>query len=176
MEWLTSEQRANLFDVFIRDAFHLEMRDEYNVEDEAEPLRKWQDGTWQDPEAADWWEPWLAKMRKATGEGKSVRRLRIVTEPITDYTRFLWEGTRYNTSAGEDVRWLPRHLVPRETKFPDEDFWLFDDSWMVFNHFNEAERSMRMERVIDPAIVDACVRLRDQLWPAAIPHNQYEPA
>ncbi|MGH3341346.1 MAG: DUF6879 family protein [Carbonactinosporaceae bacterium] len=175
MEWLTIEQRANLFSTFERDAFHLEMRDEYNVEDEVEPLRNWRNGEWRDPEAAEWWEPWLMKMRNATNAGKRVRRLRIVTEPITDYTRFLWEGTRYNVSAGEDVRWLPRHLVPEGTVFPENDFWLFDESWVAFNYFNEDERSMRMERVTDPSAVELCMRISDRLWPLAVPHNEYKP-
>jgi hypothetical protein len=174
MQWLTDEQRANLFTGFDRDAFHLEMRDMYSVEDEVEPLRKWRNGEWQDPEAADWWEPWLVKIRNATGAGRAVRRLRIISEPITDYTRFLWEGTRYNVSAGEEVRWLPRHLVPERTAFPENDFWLFDDSRLIFNHFDEVERSMRMEQADDPSVVDLCVRLRDHLWPLGIPHSEYK--
>jgi hypothetical protein len=41
MEWLTDRERQGLFGSFERDAFHLEMRDEYHIEDEAEPLRMW---------------------------------------------------------------------------------------------------------------------------------------
>ncbi|WP_119728605.1 DUF6879 family protein [Thermomonospora amylolytica] len=175
MEWLTDEERQGLFDTFERDAFHLEMRDVYRVEDEVEPLRKWRQGVWTEEEAAQWWEPWLVKMRKATGEGRTVRRLRIVTEPITDYTRFLWEGTRFNVSAGEDVRWLPRHLVPEGTVLPPEDVWLFDDSRLIFNHFDEQALSMRMERVRDPEMIALVVQVRDALWPLAIPHEEYRP-
>ncbi len=176
MEWLTEQERGELFDHFQRDAFHLEMRDEYLVEDEVEPLRKWRAGRWTDEEAAEWWEPWLAKMRRVTGAGMTVRRLRIVSEPITDYTRFLWEGSRFNTSAGEEIRWLPRTEIPEGVELPPEDLWLFDDSQLIFNHFFEGTLSMRMERVSDPALVALCVRARDRLWPLATPHAEYKPA
>lgn len=175
MSWLSDEERAGLFDTFERDAFHLEMRDVYRVQDEVEPQRKWRDGEWTDAEAAEWWEPWLAKMRRVTGQGRTVRRLRIVTEPITDYTRFLWEGTRFNVSAGEDVRWLPRHLVPDDVELPPEDLWLLDDTRLILNHFDEPALSMRMEQVEDPDLIALVVDSRDRLWPLAIPHAEYRP-
>jgi len=175
MEWLTDRERQGLFGSFERDAFHLEMRDEYHIEDEAEPLRMWRKGEWTDEMAREWWAPWLAKIRGATQARKTVRRLRIITEPITNYTRFLWEGSRFNVSAGEDVRWLPRHLVPEGTALPAEDLWLFDDSRLVFNHFDEHALSMRMERVADRSLIAQAVDARDRLWPLAIPHDEYRP-
>lgn len=175
MTLLSGEERARLFDTFERDAFHLEMRDLYLVEDEVEPQRKWRAGEWTHAEAAEWWEPWLAKMRQATSAGKTVRRLRIVTEPITDYSRFLWEGTGFNTSAGEDVRWLPRHLVPADIELPPEDLWLFDDTDLIFNHFDEQALTMSMERVENPELVKLTTTARDRLWPVAIPHTEYRP-
>lgn len=175
MQWLTNQQRAGLLADYHRDAFHLEMRDLYNVEDELEPLRKWRAGEWHDPDAADWWEPWLAKVRQATVAGRTVRRLRIVTEPITEYTRFLWDGTRYNVSAGEDVRWLPRQRLPNSVDLPDQDFWLLDDTRLIFNHFDDTRRSMRMEEVTDANLAHRCARLRDQLWPLAVRHGDYRP-
>ncbi|SDU77085.1 DUF6879 family protein [Jiangella alkaliphila] len=175
MTWLSNEERAGLFDTFDFDAFHLEMRDVYVVEDEVEPQRKWRAGEWTDAEAAEWWEPWLAKMRRASATGRTVRRLRIVTEPISDYTRFLWEGTRFNVSAGEDVRWLPRDQVPPDVVLPPEDLWLFDDERLIFNHFDEASQSMRMERVDDAAMIKFVVAARDRLWPLAVRHAEYQP-
>ncbi len=176
MEWLTDGERQALFGAFERDAFHLEMRDEYHVAEEVEPLRLWRKGEWTDELAREWWEPWLVKIRAATQVGKTVRRLRIITEPITDYTRFLWEGTRFNVSAGEDVRWLPRHRVPEGIPLPPEDLWLFDDSRLIFNHFDEQALSMRMERVTDPSSTAQTVRIRDRLWPVSISHDEYQPA
>jgi uncharacterized protein DUF6879 len=169
------QERQELFSTFEQDAFHLEMRDEYHVEDELEPLHLWSKGEWTEQAAAEWWEPWLVKIRAATGAGKTVRRIRIVTEPITDYTRFLWQGTRFNISAGEEVRWLPRHRVPSGVILPPEDLWLLDGSRLIFNHFDESTLSMNMERVTDPNMIARTVRVRDQLWPSAIPHSAYRP-
>jgi hypothetical protein len=61
--------------------------------------------------------------------GKTVRRVRVISEPITDYIRWEHVNTVLNLEVGEDIRWLPRHRLPDELIFPVDgnDWWLFDD-------------------------------------------------
>lgn len=175
MELVSSEQRDKLFRTFERDAFHLELRDIYGNPLEDEPLVKWRAGILDD---RDWLQPWLAMIREVTACGKMVRRLRVVTEPVTEYVRFEWEITPDNLAAGEDIRWLPRHRIPAGTVFPRGglDWWLFDDQLAAFGHFDDDGRVKGSEIVTDPAVVAECASLRDRLWPLGIRHSEYKPA
>jgi uncharacterized protein DUF6879 len=175
MELMTPDERDKLFDTFTRDAFHLELRDVYGNPLEDEPLRKWLAG---EPDDLAWLQPWLSRMRAVTRTGRTVRRVRVITEPMTDYIRYEWEGTPDNLAAGEDIRWLPRHQVPEGFVFPlnDSDWWLFDDHLLAVGHFDDTGRVLGSELVTDERTVAECARARDQLWELAIPHAEYKPA
>ena len=55
----------------------------------------------------------LAQMDIPGGEkaGRSVRRVRIVSEPLSDYQRWSYSIAYPMVEAGEDIRWVPRRLV-----------------------------------------------------------------
>lgn len=112
-----------------------------------------------------------------TSTGKVIRRLRVVTEPVTEYVRFEWEITPDNLAAGEDIRWLPGTFSPAGIVFPRAglDWWLFDDRLVASGYFHDDGRVKGSEVVTDPAIVGQCVSVRDQLWPLAIRHSDYMP-
>ncbi|MEV7090826.1 DUF6879 family protein [Streptomyces sp. NPDC093085] len=67
----------------------------------------WQEG--RVSEAATAYRGWTDLVRKATARGVVVRRARIVSEPLSDYTRCEYDVTgAVNLAGGEQVRWLPR--------------------------------------------------------------------
>jgi hypothetical protein len=101
----------------------------------------------------------------------------VVTEPLSEYFRWIHEVTRLNQHAGEDIRWLPRHRLPEDLDLPVDgnDFWIFDDHIVTVGHFDANGRILGSQLVTDPAVVAACARTRDELWPAAIPHDAYRP-
>jgi hypothetical protein len=171
----TAEQRNALFDTLERDAFHLELRDAYYVDSEDESYRRWKLGEAQDPREQE--RPWLRRMKRVIKSGKTVRRVRVVTEPVSEYIRFEYDCTPENLAAGEDIRWLPRHLVPEDITLPLEgrDWWLFDDHLVAAGYFDEHGRSMGSEISSDPALVRLCVSVRDRLWEIAVPHSEYRP-
>jgi hypothetical protein len=175
MRLLTAEQRNALFDTLERDAFHLELRDSYYVDSEDESYRRWKRGDPPDPRELE--RPWLQRMRRVIKSGKTVRRVRVVTEPLSEYIRFEYDSTLENLMAGEDIRWLPRHLVPEDVTFPLEgrDWWLFDDSLIAAGHFDEHGRSLGSDVSTDPALIRQCGSVRDRLWPIAVPHGEYRP-
>jgi hypothetical protein len=175
MELMTPAQRDDLLVEFERDAFHLELRQHYAADSEAGPFARWRHREHDD---FIWLEPWLARVRAAVSRGKVIRRVRVVTEPLTEYFRWVHEVTRLNQEAGEDIRWLPRHRLPEDLPLPvnGNDFWIFDDRLVTVGHFDSDGRILGSELVTDPDIVAQCASIRDVLWPMATPHSVYGPA
>lgn len=174
MDLITSAQRDELFDTFTRDAFHLELRDDYGSPIEDTPYARWRRG---EPDDFAWLDAWTALMKRVTGSGRSVRRVRVVSEPHSEYVRWEHSLTRLNVEVGEDIRWLPRHRLPEDSDFPvgGNDWWLFDDRLLAVGHFDAEGRVLGSELIEEPAIVAQCIRVRDQLWTAALPHIEYKP-
>jgi hypothetical protein len=152
----------------------LELKDSYGAAYEDAPLSRWLRGQSDD---FAWLQPWLERVRRATQSGRTVRRVRVVSEPLTDYIRWEHSVTLHNQEAGEDIRWLPRRLLPEDIALPagGNDWWLFDDELVTVGHFHEDGRVKGSELVTDPGVVSECIRVRDHLWSIAIPHNEYEP-
>lgn len=175
MGLLTASQRDALFDTFERDAFHLELRDNYHVDSEDESYLRWKRG--EPPDPGEFQRPWLQRVRQVAMSGKTVRRVRVITEPISEYIRFEYDGTPQNISAGEDIRWLPRNHVPKDIVFPLEglDWWLFDGYLVAAGHFDDHGRPIGSEISTEPALIRQCVSVRDRLWSIAIPHSEYRP-
>ncbi|MFH9075141.1 DUF6879 family protein [Streptomyces alboflavus] len=158
-----------------RSAVHLEMRDVYAVDYEKGPFADWKKGFRHDPtaERASWWRPWLDLIQDTVGRGVTVRRARIVSEPVSEYTRFLYDGTFTNVAAGEQVRWLPRRRTGA-IALPGNDFWLFDGRWVHWNHF-AGDGSSTGEEVTDaPDSAKLCAEAFEAVWARATPHDQYE--
>lgn len=109
MEPISAEERGQFLTTFRREAVYLEMRDVYSTEIERDRFQTWLRGEPLDPEVeAEWWRPWRELMKRNNEAGKKLRRLRIVSEPVTDYVRFEWLDAGQLVRAGEDLRWLPR--------------------------------------------------------------------
>ncbi|MER8068016.1 DUF6879 family protein [Streptomyces sp. NPDC094034] len=174
MDLITSAQRDELFDSFTHDAFHLELRDDYGSPVEDTPYARWQRG---EPDDFRWLDPWMALMKRAIAEGRTVRRVRVVSEPHSRYVGWEHSLTRLNLEAGEDIRWLPRHQLPEGITLPvaGNDWWLFDDQLLAVGHFDSEGRVLGSELIEDPETVAECVRVRNRLWAAAIPHVDYRP-
>ncbi|MFF4038615.1 DUF6879 family protein [Streptomyces sp. NPDC001816] len=152
-------------------AVHLEMRDSYMTDDPV--FIAWQQGRPFDP--AEEYRSWSDLTREVTGRGVVVRRARIVSEPVSDYIR--WEHSltaAHNIAAGEEVRWLPRHRTT-DLALPGVDFWLFDGTTVVFNHFTGDGQwaDLGMETVTEPAVAKLCSTAFEAVWERAIPHAQY---
>ncbi|RDG37312.1 DUF6879 family protein [Streptomyces corynorhini] len=172
MNLLTSAQRDELFDSVTHDAFHLELRDDYGSPVEDTPYARWQRG---EPDDFVWLDPWRARMRRVIEGGRTVRRVRVVSEPHSPYVRWEHSLTRLNLEAGEDIRWLPRHRLAEHLSFPvaGNDWWLFDDRLLAVGHFDHDGRVLGSELIEDPKTVAECIRVRDQLWSVSIPHAEY---
>ncbi|MFI1963091.1 DUF6879 family protein [Streptomyces pathocidini] len=173
MELISGVERNKLFESFAHDAFHLELRDDYSVPAEDGPYESWLRGIVDN----SFMGPWIQLMKRATEAGKTVRRVRVVTEPHSPYIKWEYATAHVNEEAGESIRWLPRHWLPDGLAFPVDgnDWWLFDDMLLAVGHFDDAGRVLGSELIDDPKTVGECVRVRDLLWADAIQHSEYRP-
>lgn len=154
-----------------QSAVHLEMRDTYFTNPRFEA---WADGEridWDD--RASWWRPYHQSIADAVARGVTVRRARVVSEPVTDYIAWEHYQTRANVEAGELVRWLPRHRA-WDLLLPGTDLWIFDGRLMRVHHFSGAGEWVSKELCDDPAVVLPHAAAFEQVWERATPHDQYE--
>ncbi len=150
------------------EAFRLEVRERYNEPEETEQLRRFLAGA---PDYA-WNEEWAAMMRQRTAAGQRMQRVRIVTEPHSDYTRFGLDLARINVAAGEDIRYLPRDRA-KDLDLPDHDFWLIDSSKVGILRFGQDDVLRSAEIPTDPAVVVGHCHWRDVAWHHAVPYGEY---
>jgi hypothetical protein len=114
---------------FERSAFRLETLPEYNVPQEAEMVARFKRG---EPVDLPDDHPWLKRVRHHCRVGKVMRRVRVVTYPLTDYLRMEMAWYRKSVAAGEDIRITETRL--------SGDFWLFDDQTVVVLHYDSEGR------------------------------------
>ncbi|WP_326611617.1 hypothetical protein OIE62_19375 [Streptomyces scopuliridis] len=164
---------AELLRTAEESAVHLEMRDAYGVENENEEFAAWRKGKRLDPSnRATWWRPWLDLVQEVTNKGVTMRRARIVSEPVSDYIRFEHHGTFTNVAAGEQIRWLPRRSASDLT-LPGNDFWLFDGRLVQFNIFDGEGRWVHTDQTEEPAAVRLCASAFEAVWERGVPHEKY---
>jgi hypothetical protein len=169
VELLQADAFDELFRSFQQTAFHLELQDSYHTPEEAGPFDLFLAS---EPDDFAWHQSWLDLVREATVAGKRITRARLVTVPHGDYTRWGLTVAPLNIEAGEDIRWLPRHLAA-DLSLTTDDYWLFDDKRVVFTIFEPNGRFAGGASTVDPVIVEHCRRTRDEVWALAIPHDEY---
>ncbi|MET9077652.1 DUF6879 family protein [Streptomyces sp. NPDC004232] len=151
-------------------AVHLEMRDSYMKSDPA--YTDWNAGAAIEP--AERWADWLSLVSEATSRGVKVRRARIVSEPVSRYIRFEYEVTEgLNIAAGEEVRWLSRRNATG-IALPGNDFWLFDSSRLLVNHFDGEGEWLEPSLSTDFQELELCASAFEAVWELGIPHAEYE--
>ncbi|KQV12447.1 hypothetical protein ASE03_30650 [Kitasatospora sp. Root187] len=154
---------------------HLEMRDHYMLDDPE--FIAWQQGKRLDPaDRESWWRSWLDVVVETTGRGVAMRRLRVVSEPVTDYIRYEYDVTFPNVAAGEDVRWLPRSRAG-DLLLPGLDGWVMDDQVVILHHFTGEGQwaGPGMEVRVDPALAKQYIVACEAAWERATPHAEYRP-
>lgn len=168
---LAGDDFEALFSQFAHTAFRLEVRESYaGMPYEVEPLRQFLAG---EPSVdLDWTTGYRNLVSEHATAGRRITRVRIVSEPWSDYTRFgVWlaAGT---IAAGEDIRYLPRshHAI---TELPDYDYWLFDSSRLYVLHFTPEDNLIGAEPVTDATQIVTANAARDAAWHFAETRDKY---
>lgn len=157
-----------------QSAVHLEMRDAYAVDNETGRYADWKTGHRHDPDDREtWWRPWHSLIAETVARGVEVRRARIVSEPVSEYIRFEYDGTFMNVVAGELVRWLPRRQAS-DLALPGNDCWVFDAKTVRFGHFSGDGQYLGEEWTEEPDVARLCSSAFEAVWQRAIPHREFK--
>jgi hypothetical protein len=122
-----------------------------------------------------WFQNWLTMIREATTAGRRFTRVRVVSLPLTDYSRFGIFCSGYTGEAGEDIRYLARDEA-EAAGLPDYDYWLFDSSKLVKMHFDAAENFLGGEVIGDPHEIVQANYWRDAAWHKALRRDHFAAA
>ncbi|MFI0717835.1 DUF6879 family protein [Streptomyces sp. NPDC021224] len=160
----------------VRSAIHLELRDSYMLDDPG--FAAFQQGhRLHLADRGSWWNGWHDAVAAAVARGVTVRRARVVSEPLHPYGLYEYDLTPGNLEAGEEVRWLGRRQAVG-LLLPATDFWVFDDNTVLFHHFTgEGQLAADgREYRTDPAMAKTLGAVFGAVWERATPHTEYTPA
>jgi hypothetical protein len=158
-----------LYRGFEREALHLETRDAYGTAVELLHMAKWAAGV---PDDLKWLRGWCTMLQEHVKAGRSIRRARIVSEPLSDYQRWSCSIAWPMVEAGEDIRWVPRRLVS-SIALPGNDFYLFDDRLAVFLSYAGNGLAVGKLSSAGPADLRLCRSAFEAVWKLSIPHREY---
>ncbi|MBB6381057.1 hypothetical protein BKA01_008334 [Pseudonocardia eucalypti] len=164
------ETLSELLSSFDAEALHLEMRDAYGTAAELPHLAKWLAG---EPDDTEWLKPWFDKVRTGVQAGKVFKRARVISEPVSDYQRWVLNDSHHFVEAGEDIRWVPRSRVST-VALPGNDFWLFDNQTVVFLIFAGNGLVVDRQKTGDRAAIELCRSAFDAVWELSIPDSEYK--
>lgn len=170
---LTGDQLNELFHTVRRSAFRLETRDRYNVPTEREPIRRFLAG---DPdEGYLGTHPWNDMTRAAAREGRPFSRVRVVSVPLGDYSRYALWSAQGNLRSGEEIRYLDRgqaHALGLPVR-PPHDAWLLDDERVAVLRFDDDDRFLGVELHGDAATVEQHRQWREIAWKASVSRDEF---
>lgn len=115
---------------------------------------------------------WLTMIREATSEGRRFTRVRVVSLPLTDYSRFSYAVAQQNNAAGEDIRYLTRDQA-EVAGLPNHDYWLFDSRKLAMMHFGDDDRFVGAEIVEGPEEIVQHNYWRDAAWHDAVRRDDF---
>jgi hypothetical protein len=155
--------------LFKRSAYRLELLDEYDSPRTRLRVARFLAGQPDDPEVRAYWDRVVGEARQV---GKTMQRVHVITEPLTDYLRFELAFYRGSVLAGEDIRILSGDLAAG-LDLPDFDYWLFDDERAAVMYYGDHGSWLHTEIVTEPSFVADCGRWRTQALSRAIPLGDY---
>ena len=155
-----------------RSFVHLETRDSYGTEIELPHRAQWRRGEQDDFAWLGWW---LEMLRDHRSAGRTCRRLRIVSEPLSEYQRWTLSHAALFVEAGEDIRYLPRPRLVTVALPGSGDFYVFDDAQVLFLHYAGSGTNTCFEVTEQPQVVEACRKAFEACWDLATPFRDYRP-
>lgn len=119
---------------------------------------------------------WQAMIREHVAAGRSLRRVHVVEEPLSDYIRYELAAYAPNAQAGEDVRLIPVAVGAWPANVPRHDYWLFDDERLWLMDYSPSGALDAVRLVDDPIAIEQHRRWRDAAIASSIRLADYEAA
>lgn len=151
-----------------RHYLKLELRDSYQIDHDLLT-------TWRHAPSTVLAGPALAWQNRVAGDlsaGRTWLRLRVVSEPLSEYHRFAYEFAGPGVDAGEQMRYLPRRLASA-IPLPGNDCFVLDDHTAMFNVLDGDNNRVDIQLTTDPDIVKFCRDTFGAAWALATPYNEY---
>jgi hypothetical protein len=117
-------------------------------------------------------QSWLDMLREATTEGRRFARVRVVSLPLTDYSRFGIWCAQLTNGAGEDIRYVTRDVADA-AGLPRHDYWLFDSRLLVRMHFDDNDAFLGGEIIEDAEEIVQHNYWRDAAWHHAVRRDDF---
>jgi hypothetical protein len=160
--------------LFDHSAYRLELLDWYTSPKTEERLTRFLAG---EKVTAAERAGWLAMLDGYRATGKTIARVHVISEPVSDYLRY--ELACYESSAdhGEDIRILDADVADR-LDLPVFDYWLFDEAfpgkaWVAVQIYRGRGEWLGADVSTDPGFVADCRRWRETAMSNAIPLSDY---
>ncbi|WP_026414035.1 DUF6879 family protein [Actinomadura oligospora] len=169
MDSISMERRNELIDAAVR-VLKLELRDDYGVDQAL--LAAWRGSG--SAAVASFIDQWADDVRVDFARGQRTRRIRVVSEPLSEYQRFIFDIQDAAVDAGEDIRWLPRRFAST-LLLPGNDMFVLDEATLMFNVLDGANQCAEIQFADDPGQVKSCLGAFEAAWARAIPHQDYRP-
>ncbi|MEV6303401.1 DUF6879 family protein [Actinoplanes sp. NPDC051861] len=150
-----------------RSFIHLETRDAYGTEVELPHMAKWASG---EPDDYAWLGWWLDMLQSHRAAGRTCRRARVVSEPLSTYQQWTKSHVRLFVEAGEDIRYVSRPRLVDVMLPGSGDFYVFDDETALFLHYAGNGTNASFEIAEDPQIVQACMTAFSAVWDLTKPN------
>lgn len=163
------------FHRFQRSCFRLECLQHYSGSGEDDSISSFLAG--ESPQPHPGKREWMALVRAAVSDGRTMQRVHVIREPLTPYATFeiAWSYA-YNVAAGEDVRLVSLaedEAWPCGIPRPGGDFWLFDDRELFQMHYEPDGRWLGITHIDERARVETACRFRASAVGLAQPWMSY---
>lgn len=161
---ITEDEFVQLLESFSHSAWRFEQQRAYVIDYEEDQFAAFVDGDPRPPTENPGLAAWLDLVKAKTSAGKTVSRVRIVDEPMTDYQRWLQWVERWNREAGEDIQYTTRAYAERSGLLPclgGGDCWLLDDSQLVLFTYDDRGAETGMEVLVDEPELAEARRVRE---------------
>ena len=133
----------NYFDSFKKSAFRVETLQSYNVDEEKEAYKYFQ----QHKQLLDgFWKDWHDIIKQAKLRWAIMQRVHLIHFPITPYISFEMEFYKKSMMYWEEIFYLPFEDCSVEV---DSDFWIFDDITVLKMLYGEDGSFLKFEEIKD---------------------------
>ncbi len=171
MRPIDPEEFRHLIATFRTSAVHLETRDAYGTAVELPHMAQWKAGELDD---LGWMRDYCDTVRAHVAAGRTIRRARIVSEPLSEYQRWSHSIAHALSDAGEQIHWVPRTRVST-IAVPGNDYYLFDDRLALFLHYSGDGLATDRTVSTEPAVIALCRTAFDAVWAVSTAHRDYRP-
>jgi len=170
MELISAQQRNELV-LKARERRKLELRDHYAVDDAV--LAAWRRGD--NAAVSESIRPVVDRIAAQVADGVGIRRVKVLSEPPSEYMRHALDVARHLVDAGEDIRWLPRRYSS-DLLLPGNDFFVLDSEVVIFNVLDGDDGRAEQQLWTEADVVERCRSAFESAWVRAVPHRDYHPA